>query len=457
MNFQLIKNVHFIGIGGIGMSALARYFNLQGKKVSGYDRSKSELTNQLQNEGIHVYFEENNKLIPEIIRENPSSESNLIIYTPAIPADHAELVFFENQSIQLHKRASVLGELSKSLPTIAIAGTHGKTTTTSILTFLCLNSEKSFVSFVGGINENFNSNLVFRENPGFMICEADEYDRSFLKLRPFLSVITSMDADHLDIYSTKEEMQKSFEEFANITAKNGLVLINYKLQSVLKKSEYKTYGLDKSADYFASNISFTGQGFEFDFYGIDIEIKGLELNVPGYHNLENSVAAIALALKLDVTSGEIINSLNKYKGVKRRFEYHKVKKGLIYIDDYAHHPEEINAVISSLRKMYPGKTITGIFQPHLFSRTRDLADEFAKSLSKVDNLILMDIYPAREKPIEGITSSWLLQKVKIENKKLSQASDLIQKIEKYNADIIVSMGAGDIDQMANKIKAHFSE
>lgn len=457
MNFNIIEHVHFIGIGGIGMSALARYFNLQGKAVSGYDRSKSELTSELQNEGIHVYFEEDDKLIPKKIRENPSSETNLIIYTPAIPADHAELIFFKNHNTQLQKRASVLGELSKSLSTIAIAGTHGKTTTTSILTFLCLNSEKSFVSFVGGINENFNSNLIYKENPEFMICEADEYDRSFLKLRPFLSVITSMDADHLDIYNTKEEMQKSFEEFANITAKNGLVIINYKLWNNYKNSTYKTYGLEESADYFASNVRFTGTGFQFDFCSNEIEIKGLELNVPGYHNLENSVAAIALALKLDVTADEIMNSLNKYKGVKRRFEYHKVRNGLIYIDDYAHHPEEINAVISSLRKMYPGKTITGIFQPHLFSRTRDLAEEFAQSLSKVDNLILMDIYPAREKPIEGITSSWLLEKVRNENKKLSLASDLIQNIEKYKSDIIVTMGAGDIDQMVNKIKAHFTK
>lgn len=457
MNFDVIKNVHFIGIGGIGMSALARYFNFQGKKVSGYDRAKSELTSQLQNEGITVYFEENDWLIPEPIRANPTSDSHLIVYTPAIPKEHAELQFFQKHNARLMKRATILGDLSNSLPTAAIAGTHGKTTTTSILTFLCLNSEKPFVSFVGGINENFNSNLVFKDNPGFMICEADEYDRSFLKLRPFLSVITSMDADHLDIYKTKEEMQKSFEEFADLTAKNGQVLINYKLRDILKSSDYKTYGLDKSADYYASNVRFTGHGFQFDFFSTEIEINGLELNLPGYHNLENSVAAIALALKLEVTSIEIINSLKKYKGVKRRFEYHKVKEGLIYIDDYAHHPEEINAVISSLRKMYPGKTITGIFQPHLFSRTKDLAEEFAESLSKVDNLILLDIYPAREKPLEGITSSWLIEKVRIENKKLSYVSDLIQNIEKYEADILVTMGAGDIDQMVNKIKAHFAE
>jgi UDP-N-acetylmuramate--alanine ligase len=456
MKFDKIKYVHFVGIGGIGMSALARYFNFLGKKVSGYDKTSTDLTRELEAEGMVVYHEENVLLIPRCIREDVLSEENLFIFTPAIPSDHAELVYLKEEGAVLHKRAAILGFISEDLPTVAIGGTHGKTTTTSLLTFICKTAGLPFISFVGGINENFNSNLVIQGDPEFMITEADEYDRSFLKLHPTYAILTSMDADHLDIYQSPDAMTESFKLFAGLVGEKGLLLLQHKLNKKIGYQKHLTYGLTNDADFRAEQVTFENAHFQFDFKGKGQHIEGIHLSLPGYHNLENAVAATAMALNLGVQKEAIKEALSTYKGVKRRFEYHINNKDLIYIDDYAHHPEEINAVVSSLRKMYPGKKITGIFQPHLFSRTRDLAEGFARSLEKLDELFLLDIYPAREKPMPGISSAWLLEQVDLENKQTCHKNDLMEKLEKTRPEILLTIGAGDIDQLVKVIKKHYS-
>jgi len=453
MIFADIKNVHLIGIGGIGMSALARYFMYLGKSVSGYDRKSTDLTKKLEEEGIKVYSKEDVQLIPEEVRISPSSLENLVIFTPAIPNNHVELEFFRERNTKLYKRAEILGEISRNYPTIGIAGTHGKTTTTSILTYICMTSEMSFASFVGGINENFKSNLVVQGEVKFVITEADEYDRSFLKLKLKHGVITSMDADHLDIYDSADKMSESFKEFASLIDEDGTLLIENKLENLIP-GKHLTYGLSENADYHSFNIEYHLGHFLFDFKGPGITFKNLKLALPGYHNLENATAAIAMALKLGAKEESIKKALANYQGVKRRFEYQIDNKELIYIDDYAHHPEEIKAVLYSLRKMYPNKKITGIFQPHLFTRTRDLAEDFARSLENLDELILLEIYPAREEAIPGITSSWLLEKISLQKKSICSKEDLLKKLAEVDLEILVTLGAGDIDQLVLPIKIH---
>lgn len=455
MNIERLKQVHFIGIGGIGMSALARYFRYLGKNVSGYDRSSSQLTKELSSEGMTIYHSEEINNLPSIIRENPLSDEVMIVYTPAIPEEHAELVFFRKHKIRLYKRAEVLGFISSTMPCIAIGGTHGKTTTTSLLTFICKTAESNFISFVGGINENFNSNLVIRGRPEFMITEADEYDRSFLRLHPRHIILTSMDADHLDIYGTADEMKESYREFAFLKKKEGFLLVNRKITPMLEGMEFETYGIDAGADHCAANIEFANGRFRFDYKSKGMELKGLEISMPGYHNVENATAAIAMALKIGVDEASIRNALSAYKGVKRRFEFHINRSDLVFVDDYAHHPGEIDAVLSSMRKMYPGKRITCVFQPHLYSRTRDLGEGFSASLGAADELILLEIYPAREAAIPGITSRWLLDRVKLVNKSLSGKEDLVKNLKKLEPEIIVTLGAGDIDQLVPEIKTAF--
>ena len=455
MNFNEVRNIHFIGIGGIGMSALARYFKYLGKNISGYDKTSTSLTKELEKEGMTVYYDENIDLLPETFKSNPGEKENLVVFTPAIPKEHVELQFFEERNVRLWKRSEILGEISKAYPTIAIGGTHGKTTTTSLLTFIALTADKSFASFVGGINENFKSNLVLNGDAKFVITEADEYDRSFLRLKPLHAILTSMDADHLDIYGQEDSMVESFREFASLVPKEGKLLIHHGLKSKVE-SPNMTYGLSDTADYYASDINYEGGSFRFNFQSPDQCIENIELFLPGYHNLENAVAAIAMATILGIDSDSIIESMANYKGVKRRFEYHINRPDFVYIDDYAHHPTEIKAVVSSLRKMYPGKKITGIFQPHLFSRTRDLAEGFAKELSELDEVILLEIYPAREKPIPGITSSWLLERISVSEKVCYDKTVLPEKLNEINTDVLVTLGAGDIDQMVPVIKNFYS-
>ena len=443
MNLINKNNVYFIGIGGIGMSALARYFVAYKKQVAGYDKTKTEITEALEALGVKIHFEDDVKYIePRYL--NP--DSTLVVYTPAIPKDHKEFNYFKNNGFEILKRSTVLGEITKNTFCFAIAGTHGKTTTTSILGHLLNKCGIEVTAFLGGISQNYNSNLILKGNK-VTVVEADEFDRSFLTLSPDMACITSMDADHLDIYGEAEELQKSFIEFSKKIKPNGKLFIKYGLP--LKGI---TYGIDTKADYSAINIKIIDGTYVFDFKTPSAILYNFKFNLPGRHNLSNALIALAMAVEYGCPHRQLTNALASYKGVKRRFTYHIKTEKLVFIDDYAHHPEEINAVHQAIREMYPNKKVLAIFQPHLFSRTRDFGDDFAKSLSQFDEIILLEIYPARELPLEGITSKWLLDKIENRNKKLIQKSELISKIKDSNAQIIITIGAGDIGEEVNHIK-----
>ena len=450
--FEDLKYVHFIGIGGIGMSALARYFHWLGKEVSGYDKTATPLTEQLQSEGMNVYFEENINCIPKEIFDSPKRKDLLVVYTPAVPSDHAEIDFFEGMGVTLHKRASVLGMISKKYDTISIAGTHGKTTTTSILAHIMLSAKTPFIGFIGGINLNFNSNLIANEGAQFMLTEADEFDRSFLQLKSAYGIITSIDPDHLDVYQDEANMKTAFDEFA-ATVSNDKLLANDKITDDLGTNN--RYGLKSETSIRAENIQIEGSVQRFDFISPEHTEEQLEFTMPGLHNLENAVAAIAMARMIGVEMGHVRDALKTYLGVKRRFEVRIETPDLVFIDDYAHHPEEIKALVNSVRKMYPEKKVVGVFQPHLFSRTRDFGTEFARSLELLDELILLEIYPAREKPIHGINAQWLLDQVQLGNKSISAKATILEAIEKSAPDVLLTIGAGDIDQLVPVIEKHF--
>ena len=442
------KNAYFIGIGGIGMSALARYFNQLGWKVAGYDKTPSPLTTELENEGIQVHF---NDELSQISEEYKNVENTLVVYTPAIPKDHAQLNWFKSKNAQLYKRSEVLGILTRHSKGLGVAGTHGKTTTSSMLAHIMHQSSSPCNAFLGGIATNFNSNLVVDPTAEYTVIEADEFDRSFLNLRPFASIITSMDPDHLDIYDTTEAFAIGFQHYAALTAENGFLVIRKGLE--LNSVQAITYGMNEpDADVAGSNL-------KYDNGRIYVEVvvngqlwKEVELGLPGNHNAENALACIALTSKLGISESEIRSGLATFKGVKRRFEFHVRSEKWTYIDDYAHHPTEIQALISSVRMMYPNKTITAIFQPHLFSRTRDFFEGFAKELSAVDHLILMPIYPARELPIEGITSDALLAKTTANKSELLEPEKVIQRIVELDGGVLLTIGAGDIDRLIVPLK-----
>ncbi len=443
MNLINKNNVYFIGIGGIGMSALARYFVAYKKQVAGYDKTKTEITEALEALGVKIHFEDDVKYIePRYL--NP--DSTLVVYTPAIPKDHKEFNYFKNNGFEILKRSTVLGEITKNTFCFAIAGTHGKTTTTSILGHLLNKCGIEVTAFLGGISQNYNSNLILKGNK-VTVVEADEFDRSFLTLSPDMACITSMDADHLDIYGEAEELQKSFIEFSKKIKPNGKLFIKYGLP--LKGI---TYGIDTKADYSAINIKIIDGTYVFDFKTPSAILYNFKFNLPGRHNLSNALIALAMTVEYGIPQQQLAEALASYQGVKRRFTYHIKTDSLVFIDDYAHHPQEINAVHQAIREMYPNKKVLAIFQPHLFSRTRDFGDDFAKSLSQFDEIILLEIYPARELPLEGITSKWLLDKIENRNKKLIQKSELISKIKDSNAQIIITIGAGDIGEEVNHIK-----
>ncbi len=454
MRFDSIKYVYLLGIGGIGMSGLARYFKSLGKSVSGYDKTPSTLTHEMENEGIEIHYEDSIDLInAELLG---SSNETLVIFTPAVPHDHCELKYFSERRFNLHKRAEVLGWITEGHYTVAVAGTHGKTTTTTLITHILRSSGNDPMAFLGGVSKNYDTNILLGKSGNenkVMVVEADEYDRSFLKLSPDISVITSIDPDHLDIYNNKAAMEESYSMFANRTHIEGCLITKEKVQSTIQHSgKTYIYSLDQKADFFAKNIH-THEGF----YMYDVvtpfgEIKSVKLGVAGLHNVENSIAATAVAKVLNVDDDNIRKALGSFAGVERRFDYQIKTSNLVYIDDYAHHPEEIRACLSSVRAMYPGKKITGIFQPHLYTRTRDFAEGFARSLELVDNLILLDIYPARELPIEGITSSMLLDKVNIKNKRLCTKAELIDEVTSHMPEVLVTMGAGDIDRLVEPLK-----
>ena len=442
MNLNQIHNVYFIGIGGIGMSALARYFKFIGKNVSGYDKTPSTLTSELIESGISIHFEDNIDLIPK----DYFTENTLVIITPAVPKLHSEWNYFLEKGYQLKKRAEVLGIITKDTFCLAVAGTHGKTTTSSILGHILHESGADVTAFIGGIVENYNSNLI-GSGKTVTVVEADEFDRSFLHLYPNIACVTSMDADHLDIYGDDASIKASFKEFADkIVDKNKLFVINgLPLEGI-------TVGANDDSQFVAHHIRIENGWYVFDVKTPTESIKNLKFGLPGKHNLTNALLALAMAQTYGTPTESIVKALATFKGVKRRFSFQIRKPEFVYIDDYAHHPTEINAVHQAVRELYPNQKILAVFQPHLFSRTKDFVDDFAKSLSQFDEVLLLDIYPARELPMEGVTSQWLLNKIENKNKKLVEKTELMPLLKKSDATVIITIGAGDIGEMVSKIK-----
>lgn len=447
MNFKHINNVYFIGIGGIGMSAIARYFMAKGLNVGGYDKTKTDITNSLEDLGISIHFEDDLRLIDDPFL---SQENTLVVYTPAIPKSHTELNYFNSNGFDVLKRSAVLGEITRQTFCLAVAGTHGKTTTTSILGHLLNACDVKVTAFLGGISENYNSNLILN-GTDVTVVEADEFDRSFLTLSPDYACITSMDADHLDIYGDASELVKSFEDFSKKIKPNGKLFVKSGLPI-----KGITYGIEDDSDYSVQNIKIINGSYVFDVKTPHTLLEDFKFSLPGRHNLSNALIALAMTVEYGIPKPQLAKALASYKGVKRRFTYQIKSENLVFIDDYAHHPEEINAVHQAVREMYPNKKVLAIFQPHLFSRTKDFVDDFAKSLSQFDEILLLDIYPARELPIEGVNSEWLLSKINNEHKKLIQKSELIQHIKASSAPIILTIGAGDIGEEVKYIKEALS-
>ena len=442
MNLNQIHNVYFIGIGGIGMSALARYFQYIGKNVSGYDKTPTLLTDELMAGGMSIHFEDNINLIPK----EYYTENTLVIVTPAVPVSHSEWNYFIERDYVIKKRAEVLGIITKDTFCFAVAGTHGKTTTSSILGHILYESGADMTAFIGGIVENYNSNLI-GNGKTVTVVEADEFDRSFLHLYPNIACVTSMDADHLDIYGDKNAIEDSFREFANKVEDKKKLFVPKGLPL-----EGVTVGIEEEATFKAFNIRIEKGYYVFDVQTPSETIEDIQFGLPGRHNLMNALMALAMAKTYGTPTSSIAKALASFKGIQRRFSYQIKTDELVYIDDYAHHPTEINAVHQAVRELYPNEKVLAVFQPHLFSRTKDFADDFAKSLSQFDEILLLDIYPARELPMEGITSEWLLSKMENSNKKLVSKTDLIPSILESKAKIIVTIGAGDIGELVPKIK-----
>jgi len=452
MDLNNLKSVYFIGIGGIGMSSLARYFKALGKKIGGYDKTQTSLTAELIAEGMDVHFDDRvNRLDKQFLDKN----SCLVVYTPAVPKDHGELNYFLSGGFNVLKRSAVLGLITKNHFTIAVAGTHGKTTTSSMIAHILCASGINCTAFLGGISKNYSSNMLLPKegfNESIIVVEADEYDRSFLTLHPDIAVITSMDADHLDIYGDKNYMEDSYRLFAAQVKQDGLLLTRAGLPIGEVKASQKHYSLTSKADYSASEIVVKDHRYYFNWQGPANEIENLSTQMPGRHNVENVVAAIAVASHLNIPAEKISKSVHGYTGVRRRFDYQVESGEVVYIDDYAHHPEELRACILSAKELYKGKKITGIFQPHLFTRTRDFADGFGKSLSLLDELILLDIYPARELPIEGVTSKMIFDLVSIPNKTLCRKEDVLDEMKARKVEVLLTLGAGDIDQLVDPLR-----
>ena len=438
MNLDNIHNFYFVGIGGVGMSAIARYFASNGKKVAGYDKAPSQITLDLENLGVEIHFEDALKNIPISFLKN---EKTIIVYTPAIPKNHIELNYFLDNNFTVLKRSEILGKITETTFCLAVSGTHGKTTTSSILGHLM--GSVNATSFLGGIAENYNSNLILGEDK-VSVVEADEFDRSFLKLSPNIACVTSMDADHLDIYGDSEALEESFVEFANKVSDTLIIAKGLPLDGL-------TYAVNEDADYSAFNLKIERGKYIFDVQTPSSEIRNIEFHLPGQHNVMNALAAIAMADVFGVSLKNIKQSLYTFKGVKRRFSYRIKTENFVLIDDYAHHPTEISAVESAVREMYPNERVLVVFQPHLFSRTRDFIDDFASELSKFDEVLLLDIYAAREEPIEGVNSKWLLNKLTQKNKKLTQKNNLVKDIKNSSVKVVVMLGAGDIGVTINEV------
>lgn len=450
MKLSNLQTIYFIGIGGIGMSALARYFNENNKKVSGYDKTETVLTKKLVKEGIDIHYNEDIKKIPKDV--------DLIIYTPAIPDDHIELKYLMKKGSPLMKRAEVLGMISREKKTIAVAGTHGKTTTSTLLAYLLRKGGVNCTAFMGGIANNFRSNYIGGKSD-WVVVEADEYDRSFLHLSPAIAVLTSLDADHLDIYGSHEKMLKTgFRKFLLGVKSGGTIFFKNKLEKqfpklVTKKNAIKTetYGINGGTGK-ATKIRVEDGYFIFDYNNSHYKIKDIKTTLPGRHNIENATAAIGVALQLGVKPAAIKKALASFKGIERRFEKIYQNEDVAYIDDYAHHPTELKAAIGAARELFPKKKITGVFQPHLYSRTKDFVDGFAKELNKLDAVILMDIYPAREKPIKGVTSDIIFKKIRKRKKYRASKKDLMELLEDKEFEVLLTLGAGDINTLVKPIK-----
>lgn len=438
------STIYLIGIGGIGMSALARYFRQRGKEVSGYDRTSTPLTRQLESEGMNIHYEDDPAYVP--------CDVGLVIYTPAIPENNMELVYCREIEVPVLKRSEVLGMIAESYRTIAIAGTHGKTTISSMIAHMMHVDNQKIAAFIGGLMSNYNSNLIFSEGSEFMVVEADEYDRSFLRLKPEIAVISTMAADHLDIYGSIGELQATFRAFAAQLQEGGTLVVHESVKDDIPLPEQSIiYGEDPEAKVRIAEVKIVGGHFQFMLMSPKGNIT-INMQVPGMHNIENAAAAAAVCLTSGMDLTAIKAGLESYKGVKRRFEYIINEKDVVFIDDYAHHPDEIRACIATAKALYPNRKITGIFQPHLFTRTRDFADDFAASLSDLDEVILLEIYPAREKPIKDVDAAMLLAKIEHDKKSIIAKDELIDSIAGNRPEVLLSMGAGDIDQLIIPIK-----
>jgi len=443
------KSVYFLGIGGIGMSALARYFNSQGLHVLGYDKTQTELTKQLEIEGCLIHYDD---LGDELENDIKDFSTVLFIYTPAIPAKMEELKFLKAKDVKLFKRSEILGMLTRTSKGLCVAGTHGKTTTSSLLAHILDQSSWGCNAFLGGIATNFNSNLVLSQTSNWTVIEADEYDRSFLQLSPFASIITATDPDHLDIYGNADQFLDGFRQYAMKTDLGG-ILVEKEGLGLNTLSKKVSYAINSTtATYNMNNLAWENDFLYGDVsFGTEIWHK-VKLGIPGLHNAENALGCIALLNELGMSQQEIRVGLASFLGVKRRFEYQLRTPELIYIDDYAHHPIEIKSLVESIRMLYPDMKITGVFQPHLFSRTKDFTDGFVEELNKLDDLILMPIYPAREEPIHGISSDWLLSKLSLKNKSLKSPSEVLQHFSNFSEGVVLTMGAGDIDRIVKPLK-----
>lgn len=442
MKLNTYHNIYFVGIGGIGMSALAKYFHKQNKKISGYDKISSDNTKTLEDLGINISYSDDIETIdPKYLQ----SSETLVVYTPAIPNSNVILNYFNSNHFTVLKRSEILGMITKDTFCFAVAGTHGKTTTTSILGHLMFEANQNMTAFLGGISENYNSNLI-QNGSETTVVEADEFDRSFMTLSPNFACITSMDADHLDIYGDKESLKQSFLDFSKNISNDGKLFVHESLSV-----EGITYGIDSNADYAAQNIKIVEGAYHFDLKTPNSILRNFRFHLPGSHNLNNAVAALAMALEFGCTKEKLQKGLNSYRGVKRRFSYKIKEQSFVFIDDYAHHPKEIDAVYQAITEMHPNRKVTAVFQPHLFSRTQDFGEEFAHSLSVFDAVLLLEIYPARELPITGINASWLLEKITAPFKKLVTKSALFDVIKSIDNPVLVTMGAGDIGTLVEPL------
>jgi UDP-N-acetylmuramate--alanine ligase len=464
MQFDNIKQVYFLGIGGIGMSAIARYFFTMGIKVMGYDKTETDLTKKLVAEGIDIHYTDRGN---ELADYGFVKENTLVILTPAVPKNHEELIWFQQNEFTILKRSQVLGIITDAYKTIGVAGTHGKTTTSTLLAHILKQSSVDCAAFLGGISTNYNNNLLLHNKPAnqqtntsthdrLMVVEADEFDRSFLTLHPSIGIITSTDADHLDIYGEHAALKESFTAYAKqvrdvMYVKKELDLYD-ELSHQTINTTLKSYSIISTADAYADNIVIVGDTYYFDLHVGDVFLPRIHLGIPGLHNVENAVAASAAALEAGVSTDELIAALASFNGVKRRFEYIIKQDDLVYIDDYAHHPTELAAIIGSVKNMYPGKKALVVFQPHLYSRTRDFVDGFAESLSLADEVILLDIYPARELPMPGITSKIVFDKIRIESKTMCNKQELVDLLKTKHIEVLLTVGAGDIDTLITPIK-----